>query len=111
MGVGFVDISPNGSWIYQDDLTWLHGKHTFRFGYEYKRYFYNGKSLSDAGAFTFSARQTDYPGQLNSTGNSFASFLLGAYTGRTTVSRDTRRGSGSLNTACMSWMTGRSRPG
>jgi hypothetical protein len=78
MGVGFADFSPNGSWIYQDDLTWLHGSHSFHFGYEYKRYFYNDRALSDAGSFTFSARQTDSPGQLNSTGHAFASFLLGA---------------------------------
>ena len=77
MGVGFADTSPNGSWIYQDDLTWIHGAHSFRFGYEYKRYFYNDRALSDAGDFTFSARQTDSPGQLTSTGNAFASFLLG----------------------------------
>ncbi len=64
MGVGFADASPNGSWIYQDDLTWIHGAHSFRFGYEYKRYFYNDRALSDAGYFTFSARQTDLPGQL-----------------------------------------------
>jgi len=78
MGVGFADTSPNGSWIYQDDLTWIHRSHSFRFGYEYKRYFYNDRALSDAGRFTFSARQTDLPGQLTSTGNAFASFLLGA---------------------------------
>jgi hypothetical protein len=78
MGVGFADFSPNGSWIYQDDLTWLHGSHSFHFGYEYKRYFYNDRALSDAGSFTFSARQTDLPGQLTSTGHAFASFLLGA---------------------------------
>ncbi len=78
LGVGFADSSPNGSWIYQDDLTWLHGSHSFRFGYEYKRYFYNDRALSDAGDFTFSARQTDFPGQLTNTGNAFASFLLGA---------------------------------
>ncbi len=78
MGVGFADFSPNGSWIYQDDLTWLHGSHSFRFGYEYKRYFYNDRALSDAGRFTFSARQTDFPGQLTNTGNAFASFMLGA---------------------------------
>ncbi|MBI1790649.1 MAG: TonB-dependent receptor [Acidobacteria bacterium] len=77
MGVGFADASPNGSWIYQDDLTWLRGAHTFRFGYEYKRYFYGSRSLSDAGDFTFSARQTDSPGQLTSTGHAFASFVLG----------------------------------
>ncbi|MEO8131597.1 MAG: TonB-dependent receptor, partial [Bryobacteraceae bacterium] len=78
MGVGFADVSPNGSWIFQDDLTWLHGAHSVRVGYEYKRYFYGDRALSDAGNFTFSARQTDFPGQLTSTGHSFASFLLGA---------------------------------
>jgi len=78
MGVGFADTSPNGSWIFQDDVTWIHGAHSFHIGYEYKRYFYNDRALSDAGTFTFSARQTDLPGQLTSTGNSFASFLLGA---------------------------------
>jgi len=78
MGVGFADFSPNGSWIYQDDLTWLHRSHTFKVGYEYRRYFYNDRALSDAGNFTFSARQTDLPGQLTATGNAFASFMLGA---------------------------------
>jgi hypothetical protein len=78
MGVGFADVSPNGSWIYQDDLTWLRGAHSFHIGYEYKRYFYNDNALSDAGSFTFSATQTDQPGQLTNTGNAFASFLLGA---------------------------------
>ena len=78
MGVGNADSSPNGSWIYQDDLTWIHQAHSFHIGYEYKRYFYNDRALSDAGDFTFSARQTDSPGQLTSTGNAFASFLLGA---------------------------------
>jgi hypothetical protein len=77
MGVGFVDDSPNGSYIYQDDLTWIKGTHSFRFGYEYSRYFYNDNSLSDAGNFTFGPRQTDLPGFLDSTGHSFASFLLG----------------------------------
>jgi hypothetical protein len=77
MGVGFADVSPNGSWIFQDDLTILHGAHTFHAGYEYKQYFYGDRALSDAGTFTFSARQTDMPGQANSTGHAFASFLLG----------------------------------
>ena len=78
MGVGFVDESSNGSFVYQDDLTWIHGKHSFRFGYDYTRYYYNDHSLSDAGAFTFSPRETDAPGFLTDTGHSFASFMLGA---------------------------------
>jgi carboxypeptidase family protein len=77
MGVGFTDDSPNGSYIYTDDLTWIRGKHSFRFGYQYSRYFYNDKSLDDAGSFTFGPRATDLPGFLDSTGHSFASFLLG----------------------------------
>src|SRR5205814_10049319 len=48
-GISTRVTAPNGSYIYQDDLTWIHGKHGFRFGYEYKRYFSNGRSLSDAG--------------------------------------------------------------
>ncbi|HYY72660.1 MAG TPA: TonB-dependent receptor [Candidatus Bathyarchaeia archaeon] len=77
MGVGFTDDAPNGSYIYTDDLTWIRGKHSFRFGYQYSRYFYNDKSLSDAGSFTFGPRATDLPGFADSTGHSFASFLLG----------------------------------
>jgi hypothetical protein len=76
-GVGFRNTSPNGSYVYQDDLTWIHGKHSFRFGYEYKRYFVNSRSLSDAGNFQFSPRSTDMPGYLDDTGHAFASFLLG----------------------------------
>jgi carboxypeptidase family protein len=78
MGVGFVDDSANGSTVIQDDLTWIKGKHSFRFGYQYARYFYNDKSLSDAGSFRFTPRSTDLPGYLDSTGHAFASFLLGA---------------------------------
>ena len=77
IGVGFSDYSPNGSYIFLDDLTWIHGKHSFKFGYEYARYFYNDRQLSDAGNFTFTPRATDLPGYLDDTGHAFASFLLG----------------------------------
>ena len=78
IGVGGSDFSPNGSYIFTDDVTWIHSKHTFRFGYDYTRYFYNDRALSDAGAFSFSPKATDLPGNLNTTGHAFASFLLGA---------------------------------
>ena len=86
MGAGYSDRSSNGSYIYQDDLTWIRGRHSVRFGYEYKSYFYNDRSLSDAGAFTFSPLQTGLAASAaganvdvnNGTGNAFASFLLGA---------------------------------
>ncbi len=78
MGVGFLDKSNNGSFVYQEDLTWIHGKHTMRFGYDYSRYYYNDNSVSDSGSFAFNPRETDLPGYLNDTGHAFASFLLGA---------------------------------
>jgi len=77
MGVGYADKSANGSWVYQDDLTAIRGSHTFKFGYQYTRYFYNDHALSDAGSFKFTPKATDLPGYLNSTGHAFASFLLG----------------------------------
>jgi hypothetical protein len=78
LGYGSEDYSPNGSYIYQDDLTWIHGKHTFRFGYDYRRYVYTDRSNSNGGAFNFNPAQTNLPGYSTQTGNAFASFLLGA---------------------------------
>jgi Carboxypeptidase regulatory-like domain/TonB dependent receptor len=78
MGVGGSDYSPNGSYVFLDDVTWIHGKHSVRLGYNYTRYYYNDRALSDAGSFSFTPRSTDLPGNLNSTGHAFASFLLGA---------------------------------
>ena len=112
MGVGFADTSPNGSWIFQDDLTWLHGAHSFHFGYEYKRYFYNDRALSDAGDFTFSARQTDLPGPVDQHRQCVRQLPARARcTVATTAFRAIRRPSASRSTACTSWMTGRSRRG
>lgn len=78
IGVGSSDYAPNGSYVFQDDLTWIRGKHSFKFGYDYTRYYYTDRALSDAGAFIFTPRSTDLPGYLNDTGHAFASFLLGA---------------------------------
>jgi len=41
MGSASRSDSPNGSWAFTDDLTWIKGSHTFRFGYSFMRYFYN----------------------------------------------------------------------
>jgi len=106
MGVGFTDEAPNGSYIYTDDLTWIRGKHSFRFGYQYSRYFYNDKSLSDAGSFTFGPRQTDLPGFVGSTGHSFASFLLGGVLSATHGVTPFSQDSASLSTPSMPLTTG-----
>jgi hypothetical protein len=78
IGVGWFGAGANGSYILNDDLTKIHGKHTFHFGYQYSRYYYNERNYSDAGNFTFSPIQTALPGYTTQTGNAFASFMLGA---------------------------------
>ncbi|HLN04340.1 MAG TPA: carboxypeptidase regulatory-like domain-containing protein [Bryobacteraceae bacterium] len=70
---------PNGSYIAQNDTTWIHGTHNFRFGTEIRKYFYNQDPIGNTtGTFTFSPDQTADPSNLQSTGFAFASFLLGA---------------------------------
>ena len=78
IGVGGYGAGANGSEVLKDDATKIWGKHTFHFGYQYTRYFYNEQNYSDSGQFHFSPVQTGLPGFNASTGNAFASFLLGA---------------------------------
>ncbi|MEW5978779.1 MAG: TonB-dependent receptor [Acidobacteriota bacterium] len=78
IGSGAAGEGFNGSWIVQDDVTKVTGAHTFRFGYEYRKYFMNNRNKNGSGGFNLSPLQTDLPGFSDETGHSFASFLLGA---------------------------------
>jgi hypothetical protein len=70
---------PNGSYIVQNDTTWIHGAHNIRFGVEVRKYFYDQDPIGNtSGTFTFGPDQTADPSNLQSTGFAFASFLLGA---------------------------------
>ncbi|MBM3767213.1 MAG: TonB-dependent receptor, partial [Acidobacteria bacterium] len=71
--------SFNGSTIGQVDMTYVRGKHNYKFGFENRRYYYNIRNKSGSGDFNFSPNQTALPGFINQTGHSFASFLLGTY--------------------------------
>ncbi len=66
---------------YNDNLTWVHGRHTFKFGGTYQHNDYDGISDSgDMGYTNYSTAETAVPGNTNfetGGGNSFASFLLG----------------------------------
>jgi Carboxypeptidase regulatory-like domain/TonB dependent receptor len=88
IGSGGLYPGANGSWIFNDDLTWIHGSHTRHFGYQYSRYFYNERYPDGSGAFNFSPQQTDLNGYSTDTGHAFASFLLG---GVRSASRDLSR--------------------
>ncbi len=61
----------------QDTLSWVKGKHTLKFGAEYRVYKLNYIRQPDDGTFTFSPNQTGLPGLTSYVGNPFASFLLG----------------------------------
>lgn len=72
--------SENTVYAYNDDFTWIRGKHTFKFGGMYQINHYNGFGRQcEAGCVGFSYQETGLPGSSNANngGNAFASFLLG----------------------------------
>jgi hypothetical protein len=72
--------SENTVYAYNDDFTWVHGNHTFKFGGQYQLNHYNGFGRQcEAGCVGFSYQETGVPGgsNPNAGGNAFASFLLG----------------------------------
>jgi len=74
-----VHTNPRESYLWDDTLSYLHGKHSLKFGGEFRRYRYNtGDIGSAAGSWNFSDRETSLPGFTSETGHPFASFLLGA---------------------------------
>jgi len=72
--------SENTVYAYNDDFTWIHEKHTFKFGGMFQINHYNGFGRQcEAGCVGFSYQETGVPGgsNTNAGGNAFASFLLG----------------------------------
>lgn len=72
--------SENFIIAFNDDLTWIKGKHTIKTGVMHQRSHYNGFGRQDiAGRADFSWRGTNIPNNNNELqgGNAFASFLLG----------------------------------
>ena len=72
-----IGESDNGSNIISDDLTWIRGSHSLRFGFEHRRYYDNYRSIEGTGSYTFSNENTALPGYRLDTGFTYASFLLG----------------------------------
>jgi hypothetical protein len=72
--------SENTVYSYNDDFTWIHGPHAFKFGGQWQINHYNGFGRQcEAGCVGFSYTETGKPGVTdpNQGGNAFASFLLG----------------------------------
>lgn len=79
-------------WGLKNDLSWIKGSHSWKFGFQYQDQNANGFGQQDiAGRADFNFLDTSIPGQTSfpaSGGSSFASFLLGeAYLGRTETIR------------------------
>ena len=70
-------------WVFDNNYLWIKGKHSFNIGWELRRTYQNDNECQQcAGNFNFSNNSTADPnfaknGDLATTGNSFASFLLG----------------------------------
>jgi len=59
-----------------ESLSWIKGKHTLKFGFEYLKMMSNNvSSLNDTWSFNFRSSETSLPGF--PTGDGMASFLLG----------------------------------
>jgi hypothetical protein len=72
--------SENTIYSYNDDFTWIHNSHTFKFGGQYQLSHYNGFGRQcEAGCVGFNFLETGVPNgsDPNAGGNPFASFLLG----------------------------------
>jgi hypothetical protein len=79
IGVGCENIDPSESYVYQDTYSTVRGKHSFKFGGEFRRYRYNTFEPGPlSGSFNFSDVETSLPGFTKQTGHPFASFVLGA---------------------------------
>ena len=88
LGAGCENDDPSESYVYQDTFTYLHGKHSLKFGAEIRRYRYNTLEPGPkSGDFTFTDRETSLPGFTTvhdldgntfGTGHGFASLVLGA---------------------------------
>jgi hypothetical protein len=69
--------------VFENNYLWIHGKNTFNIGFEYRRTYQDDNECQQCGGnFNFSNNTTADPnnavnGDLATTGNSFASFLLG----------------------------------
>jgi len=77
MGQDLLHHEDRPTSVFNDLLTWVRGRHTFKFGGEIRKLQNNFQSVSNrSGTFSFSEGETGLLG-INS-GNPIASFLLGA---------------------------------
>ena len=73
-----VGSQVNNAWQLSESVSWIRGKHSFKFGGEARWLQTNGADfVLSQGRFNYNALETAFPGR-SGTGDAFASFLLGA---------------------------------
>jgi len=66
-------------WVIENNYLWIKGKHQFNIGWEMRRTYQDDNECQRcAGSFNFSNAETADPNNIGTTGNAFASFLLGS---------------------------------
>ena len=71
-------IEKQNSYVFNENLTWIRGRHSMKFGTEIRReQFTIFQPASARGDMSFGSDFTDNPGALGSGGDAFASFLVG----------------------------------
>jgi hypothetical protein len=81
----FVDTdSRQRTWNYKEQLAWLKGKHSVKFGFDYIRQLYRRLDYNDAfGTINWSATATGNPNVNGTNGSDLAAMLLGVSSGGT----------------------------
>lgn len=78
-GSGNLPVDKEGRvWVFDENLSWVHGRHTFKFGFDFQQVTLFGHvTLLARPYFNFSGVYTQDPQNPSSTGASFADFLVG----------------------------------
>ncbi len=76
LGYQANDVLAGNAWQLMDTFTWIRGKHSLRFGFDYRWNGLNARNNAGPGRFNFGADVTGLPG-FNQTGHGWASMLLG----------------------------------
>jgi hypothetical protein len=77
-GLNTDGVTTRPTYVFNDMVTWVKGRHTLKFGFEYRAIQGNAHNHgNESGSFYFDAGQTGLPTATGS-GNAMASFLLGA---------------------------------
>lgn len=84
LGYQANDMGAGTAYQFIDTFNWIRGKHSLKFGFDYRWNGLNWRNGAGPGQFNFGADITGIPG-FNQTGHGFASMLLGQVTSASVV--------------------------